>query len=131
VNAVLGARELWGFLLDIIEPSLLAVLRNKDRVKSNVENTCDAVAALIVGLREVAHLFLLQRMLLLLLLVWFNFLAYLCKTVAVLTRVHMRKCSFLSYTFTSKNHAETSRNKILTYSSRSYIWVYGPTIHSL
>jgi len=53
-NAVLGARKLWGFLVDIIDPSLLAALRNKDRVQSDMENMCDAVTELIVGLREVA-----------------------------------------------------------------------------
>ena len=78
-------------------------------------------------------LFLLQLMLLLLLqlLVWFNFLAYLYKTVTALTGVHVRKCSSLCYTFTSKIHAKTLRKKILTCASRSYMWVYGPTIHSL
>jgi len=33
-NAVLGARKLWDFLVDIIEPSLLVALRNNDRVLS-------------------------------------------------------------------------------------------------
>jgi len=53
-NAALGARKLWGFLVDIIDPSLFVARRNKGRVKSDVDNISDAVTELIVGLREVA-----------------------------------------------------------------------------
>ena len=48
------ARKLRRFLVDIIDPSLLAALRNKGRVQSDMENMCGAVTELIVGLREVA-----------------------------------------------------------------------------
>jgi len=51
---VLGARKVWGFLIDLLEPSLAAALRNKGAVDSESSDTCGAVSKLVQGLREVA-----------------------------------------------------------------------------
>jgi hypothetical protein len=53
-HAVIGARKLWGFLVDLLEPSLAAALRNKGAIDSEANDMCDAVAKLVSGLREVA-----------------------------------------------------------------------------
>jgi len=68
-NAELGLRNLWGFLVDIIDPSLVAALRNTGRVTSDVDNMCDAVTELIVNLSRpddefrdcIAHMHAAQR----------------------------------------------------------------------
>jgi len=53
-QAVLGARKLWGFLVDLLEPSLAAALRNRGAIDSEATDMTNAVAKLVNGLREVA-----------------------------------------------------------------------------
>ncbi len=53
-HAVVGARKLWGFLIDLLEPSLAAALRNKGVIEFESDNMCDAVSKLVIGLRDIA-----------------------------------------------------------------------------
>jgi len=53
-DAVLKARRLWGFLVDLLDPSLAATLRNKGAIDGDSDDMVEAVSKLVTALKQIA-----------------------------------------------------------------------------